>query len=73
MAENTKTSTIRINPEIRNRYIELCKQVKNVVPNVADTLERTLLDEIEEMERDSSQEEKVNGFISEKDSESFSR
>lgn len=51
MAENTKTSTIRINPEIRNRYIELCKQVKNVVPNVADTLERTLLDEIEEMER----------------------
>ena len=51
MAENTKTSTIRINPEIRNRYIELCKQVKNVVPNVADTLERTLWDEIEEMER----------------------
>lgn len=47
-----KTSTIRINPEIKNRYIELCKQVKNVVPNVSNTLEQTLLDEIEEMEKE---------------------
>lgn len=53
-----KTSTIRVNPEIKQRYEDLSMELYGAKLSVSDKVESTLEEEIERMEKELSKKKR---------------